>query len=240
MIINDLYILTWGQFFWIAVLTGIMFLLYKYLLQNLMFSFLSSTSSLKLDERVLFFNRCLVIIAIAVIVFAFLLVNPLAHGIFVSLLVALSFKFISNYIQGTFVIRELKLRQGLALKINEQQAGTIYRLGTTGVNLAQGDTLMHIPYQELINQPVAVLYQAPNYSLFLNCKLPKNMDYEKARQLLLKTIFISPFLAEDRNPFVNRTPEGLEANIPIKKSAYAKNVIQTLARAGFEVEVKRT
>ena len=232
---------TWWDFFMVAIaLLASYFILQftKQVLENTQFTGEARIPLLSGVERLLVFYEPIVIL---LLLSAFVLVNPVFHGIITVLIVVGSFTHIKNYISGRIIQMDKNISVSNRVRI-DKQTGIISEMGRLGLKLKTDKGVQYINYSKLIADGFMLLSGdeiGGYYRLKITPKDPKEkVNYSLQLMDMFATI---PYLDWNYKPTLTETNEenlALNAKIMVRENGHLQDLVKLIEERGFTCSVK--
>ncbi len=232
---------TWTGFFTWAVLLFLLYFAIKItyqLLSRLNLLGRYQVSVLRMLKPVRLLSMPAIII---VLVSIFVLINPVAHGVIIALVLLLGFDHIRNYFSGKI----LRLNSNVALgkKISVlQRNGIIEDMTPIGLRLKTTQGLASIGYAKILTDGF-LLVGSEDIGGIVQLRVQpksKDIDVENNERELRSIITHSPFLDWDHIPEIEQDPDDQKIHlitISLKVHSQLSDLILTIEEAGYEAEV---
>ena len=213
--------LSWFQFIMIAlVITAI------YLLLN---------RNRDLVQRLLRVHNLSLVnsIALVLLIVAFVMVNPMIHGLIVVFALLLFYPVLTAYIKGIIVTNNSEIETGDLVTIGKH-TGKVADINLAGLKLLSANNNLFIPFQ-IVGTEVIEKYKSDQtrYINFL-CK-----QHDKAGNLtvqdLEETIFNFHFLEMGSSIEINHTENGYDVSVTLANDRFKTSLFNQLNKAGFDI-----
>lgn len=175
-------------------------------------------------------------IAIGILVVAFVLINPLVHGIAATIVVAGAFPHFRNYLSGRLFRLENSLRMGEEINVGTV-SGEVIRMGRLGIKVRESNGLHHIGYHRLVNDGY-VLTSGSETGDFFNL-LIKAENEEKAQnteKVLISLFATAPYVDWAVRPeVVLADPDNAEwsARVQLRAAGHLPELVRLLNEVGY-------
>ncbi len=213
--------LSWFQFIMIAlVITAI------YLLLN---------RNRDLVQRLLRVHNLSLVnsIALVLLIVAFVMVNPMIHGLIVVFALLLFYPVLTAYIKGIIVTNNSEIETGDLVTIGKH-TGKVADINLAGLKLLSANNNLFIPFQ-IVGTEVIEKYKSDQtrYINFL-CK-----QHDKAGNLtvqdLEETIFNFHFLEMGSSIEINHTENGYDVSVTLANDRFKTSLFNQLNKIGFDI-----
>lgn len=213
--------LSWFQFIMIALTISVLYWL------------LSKNKDL--IKRVLRIHNLSIVnsIALVFVIMAFVLVNPLFHGMIVALALVLFYPVISAYIKGIIVTNNSEIETGDLVKIG-QHTGKVADINLAGLKLLAANNNLFIPYQIVGTEVIEKYKSDQSRYISFDC-----FEQDKTQHLTIQdleeTIFNFPFLEMGSSIEINQTNSGYLVNVTLANDRFKSSLFNKLNKAGFDI-----
>lgn len=213
--------LSWFQFVMIALVIGVIY----WLLGNNRY----------LLKRVLKIHNLSIInsIALVFVIMAFVMVNPMIHGMMIVLALVLFYPVLSAYIKGIIVTNNSEIETGDLVKIG-QHTGKVADINLAGLKLLSANNNLFIPFQIVGTEVIEKYKSDQSRYIRFDCS-----EQEKSENLTIqdleKTIFNFPFLEMGSSIEINQTNSGYQVNVTLANDRFKTSLFNQLNKAGFDI-----
>ncbi len=232
---------SWPQFFITAFGLFILYFVLRFARQiltntqylgNLRLPLLSSI------ERILIFYEPIVILLLGS---AFVLINPISHGMWVALLLVAGFSHVKNYISGRILQLDKGISIGNRIKVDNEK-GVISAIDRLGIQLTTDKGIQYLNYSKLSDNGFMLLSGEEiggNYQLKVS---PKEYNERLNYPAKLMDVFTTtPFLDWSHRPTIEQ-PSGaqhaMNVKVMIREDAHLPDLLQLIEERGFVCSVK--
>lgn len=231
---------TWWKFFLsILFFFGLYFFL-KFLSQVLnKYNFLGKFQS---DVKRIVTHSLLIYEAIALLILggAFVLINPISHGILTLLILAAGFSHVRNYFSGRIVQFDQSVEEGKRLKTLDSQ-GVIFKKGRLGLKLRTQKGVQFINYSSLISEGYILLSGEEVGGFYELVIQPLDLEEKKDYFTFLSDLFTTaPYLDLKHRPqleTINDETKTFLARVEVKEESHLQDLISLIKERNFSCKV---
>lgn len=172
-------------------------------------------------------------IALVLLIVAFVMVNPMIHGLIVVFALLLFYPVLTAYIKGIIVTNNSEIETGDLVTIGKH-TGKVADINLAGLKLLSANNNLFIPFQ-IVGTEVIEKYKSDQtrYINFL-CK-----QHDKAGNLtvqdLEETIFNFHFLEMGSSIEINHTENGYDVSVTLANDRFKTSLFNQLNKAGFDI-----
>lgn len=231
---------TWWKFFLsILFFLGLYFFL-RFISQILdKYIFLGKFQS---DVKRIIKHSMLIYEAIVLLVLggAFVLINPISHGILTLLIFAAGFSHVRNYFSGRIVQFDRSVEEGKRLKTLDSQ-GVIFEKGRLGLKLRTQKGVQFINYSSLISDGYTLL-SGVEVGVFYELEIqPKDLEEKKDYLTFLRDLFTTaPYLDLKHRPqleTLNDESKTFLAKVEVKEESHLQDLVSLIKERNFSCKV---
>ncbi|MFT6321123.1 MAG: hypothetical protein ACJAT4_002052 [Granulosicoccus sp.] len=231
---------TWSKFF----LSSLFFLGLYFLLEFLSrvltkYNFLGKFQS---DVKSIIRHSLLVFEAVALLILgsAFVLIDPIYHGILAAIILAVGFSHIKNYFSGRIVQFDQSVVEGKRLKTLDSQ-GVIFKKGRLGLKLRTQKGVQFINYSSLISDGYTLL-TGIEVGGFYELKIqPKDLEVKKDHLNILRDLFTTtPYLDMSHKPQLEKVDDESKtilARVEVKEESHLQDLVTLIKERNFSCQV---
>ena len=232
---------SWTQFFITAFGLFILYfilLFAKQILTNTQYLGNIRLPLLSSIERILIFYEPIVILLLGS---AFVLINPISHGMWVALLLIAGFSHVKNYISGRILQLDKGITIGNRIKVDSQK-GIISAIDRLGIQLNTDKGTQYLNYSKLSDDGFMLLSGdevGGNYNLKIS---PKEYNDRLNYPIQLMDLFTTtPFLDWSHRPKIGE-PSGeqhsMTVKVMIREDAHLPDLLRLIEERGFVCSIK--
>lgn len=171
---------------------------------------------------------------------AFVLINPIYHGILILFLLIVGFSHVKNYFSGRVVQFDQSLEDGKRLKMLDSQ-GVIFRKGRLGLKLRTTKGVQFINYSSLIANGYTLL-SGEEVGVFYELKIQPNSVIEKRDYLihLNDLLTTTPYLDFRNRPYLEILDDELKtilARVEVKEESHLHDLITMMKERDYAIQV---
>ena len=237
--------LTKQYFTWSKFLLSYLFFLGLYFLLEFLkriltkYNFLGKFQS---DVKSIIKHSLLVYEAVALLILssAFVLINPIYHGILAAIILAVGFNHIKNYFSGRIVQFDQSVAEGKRLKTLDSQ-GVIFKKGRLGLKLRTQKGVQFINYSSLISNGYTLL-TGVEVGGFYELKIqPKDLEIKIDYLTVLRDLFTTaPYLDLSHKPQLERMDDESKtilARVEVKEESHLQDLVTLIKERNFSCQV---
>lgn len=231
---------TWWRFF-LSVLffLGLYFLL-EFLSRILTkYNFLGKYQS---DVKSIIKHALLIFEAVAFLILgsAFVLINPIYHGILAAIILAVGFNHVKNYFSGRIVQFDQSIVEGKRLQTIDSQ-GIIFKKGRLGLKLRTQKGVRFINYSSLISDGYTLL-TGVEVGGFHELKIqPKDLEIKKDHLTTLRDLLTTtPYLDLSHKPQLEKVDDEYKtilARVEVKEESHLQDLVTLIKERNFSCQV---
>ena len=231
---------TWWRFF-----LSSLFFLGLYFLLGFLSRVLTKYNFLgkyQIDVKSIIKHSLLVFEAVALLILgsAFVLINPIYHGILAAVILAVGFNHIKNYFSGRIVQFDQSVIEGKRLKTLEAQ-GVIFKKGRLGLKLRNQKGVQFINYSNLISDGYTLL-TGVEIGGFYELKIqPKNLEIKKDHLTVLRDLLTTtPYLDLSHKPQLEKVDDESKtilARVEVKEESHLQDLVTLIKERNFSCQV---
>lgn len=171
---------------------------------------------------------------------AFVLINPIYHGILILFLLLVGFSHVKNYFSGRVVQFDQSLEDGKRLKMLDSQ-GVIFKKGRLGLKLRTTKGVQFINYSSLIANGYTLL-SGEEVGVFYELKIQPNTVNEKRNYLvhLNDLLTTTPYLDFRNKPYLEILDDELKtilARVEVKEESHLHDLITMMKERDYSIQV---
>ncbi|MFK7772447.1 MAG: hypothetical protein AB8F94_09915 [Saprospiraceae bacterium] len=231
---------TWWKF----LLSSLFFLGLYFLLEFLSriltkYNFLGKYQS---DIKSMIKHSLLIFEAVALLILgsAFVLINPIYHGILAAIILAVGFNHIKNYFSGRIVQFDQSVVEGKRLRTLDSQ-GVIFEKGRLGLKLRTQKGVQFINYSSLISNGYTLL-TGIEVGGFYELKIqPKNPEVKTDYLIILRDLLTTtPYLDLSHKPQLERVDDESKtilARVEVKEENHLQDLVTLIKERNFSCQV---
>ncbi len=240
---NDLLrsYVSWTQFFITAFGLFLLYFLLRFsrlILTNTQYLGNVRLPLLSSIERILIFYEPIVILLLGS---AFVLINPVSHGLCVALLFVAGFSHVKNYISGRILQLDKGMSIGNRIKVDNQK-GVISAIDRLGIQLTTDKGIQYLNYSKLSDNGFMLLSGEEiggNYNLKVS---PKEYNERLNYPAKLMDVFATtPFLDWGHRPKIGQ-PSGeqhtMNVKVMVREDGHLPDLLQLIEERGFVCSIK--
>lgn len=221
-------VFSWGDFFTLALTLLLLYFLLNFAQRMLPKIGITERVGLPLQKGIDYLLLLYEPLVLLVLSSAFILLNPLFHGLLLSLLLLAGFNHFKNYISGRIVQFDRSISVGQQLRIKEVQ-GMIAEKGRLGLRLRSNKGLHFVAYSKLIGDGYLLLSGEEIGGFYLLGLSPREEEKEKVdhAKRLADLLATTPYLDWLHTPELRRSND---SNYPyqIRVSVREENHLRDL------------
>lgn len=214
--------LNWWQFIFIAIIIAVCYLVINR--YRKIFQWFTGLHNLSLINSLL----------LVFLIITFVLINPVFHGIIVSLGLLLFYPVLTDYIKGIIVTNNSKIEIGDLISIGEN-SGKVSEVNLAGIKLLSSNNNLFIPFRIIGNEPIEKYKTDQSRYIQFNCNPEDSME-KNPIQLLEKTIFDFPFLEYGSSIEINQIYDGFQVNVTLANDRFKTSLFNQVTKAGFSIK----
>ena len=231
---------TWWKFFLSALFFFGLYFLLKFLSRVLTkYNFLGNFQG---EVKGIINNSLLIFEAAALLILggAFILINPIYHGILAVIILAAGFNHIKNYFSGRIVQFDQAVEEGKRLRTLESQ-GVIFKKGRLGIKLRTPKGVQFINYSSLISNGYTLLSGVEIGGFYELEIQPKDQDGKKDYLTILKDLFTTtPYLDMSHRPqlaITNEDTNTIMARVEVKEESHLQDLVTLIKEWNFSCKI---
>ncbi len=237
---KTLKLVTWWRFFLTALFFfGLYFLLHFINRVLIKYNFLGKFQS---NIKSIIKHSLLIFEAVALLILggAFILINPIYHGILALVILAAGFNHVKNYFSGRIVQFDQSIEDGKRLKTLDSQ-GVIFKLGRLGLKLRTQKGVQFVNYSNLISNGYTLL-SGEEVGGFYELEIqPKDLEIKKDYFSFLEDLFTTaPYLDLRFKPQVesiNVESKTFLARVEVKEESHLQDLVTMIRERNFTCKV---
>lgn len=237
---KKLKLFTWWRFFLTALFFfGLYFLLHFINRVLTKYNFLGKFQR---NTKIIIKHSLLIFEAVALLILggAFILINPIYHGILALVILATGFNHVKNYFSGRIVQFDQSIEDGKRLKTLESQ-GVIFKMGRLGLKLRTQKGVQFVNYTNLISNGYTLL-SGEEVGGFYELEIrPKNLENKKDYFTFLEDLFTTaPYLDLRFRPQVeniNDETKTFLARVEVKEENHLQDLVKMIRERNFTCKV---
>jgi hypothetical protein len=237
---KEIKLFTWWRFFWTTLFFfGLYFLLHFFNRLLIKYNFLGKFQS---GIKSIIKHSLLVFEAVALLILggAFILINPIYHGILALVILTAGFNHVRNYFSGRIVQFDQSIEDGKRLKTVESQ-GVIFKMGRLGLKLRTQRGVQFVNYSNLISNGYTLL-SGEEVGGFYELEIqPKDLETKKDYLTFLEDLFATaPYLDLRFRPqveYINDETKTFLARVEVKEENHLQDLVKMIRERNFTCKV---
>ena len=178
-------------------------------------------------------------ISAVVLLALFVLVNPLFHGIVVSVLLISAVSILRSYLSGRILLWDATLVEGLKI-ITGKKEGVVGKLGRIGIRMKSNEGLQYISYRRLLQDGYMISSGefAGGYCKF-SISLQEGESLEHLASTLKDRLVSSPYIDARHRPEINFRADhlSLEASVLVRHKRHQRELINLVREWGYSPSI---
>ena len=175
-------------------------------------------------------------LVILILTGAFVLIDPVYHGLLVAFLIIIGFEHIRNYMNGRIVQFDNAVALGNRLKARDLQ-GIISQIGRLGLKLRTNKGLHFINYSQLLSEGFLLL-AGEEIGGFYQLKIKPNQPNEKTDYIiqLSDLLTTSPYLDWNHKPELTAStnePDQINVRVSVKEESHLYDLMLLIREWGY-------
>jgi len=171
---------------------------------------------------------------------AFVLINPIYHGILAVIILATGFNHIKNYFSGRIVQFDQSVEEGKRLKTLDSQ-GVIFKKGRLGLKLRTQKGVQFVNYSNLISDGYTLLSGVEIGGFYELEIKPSEQNDKKDYLTFLRDLFTTtPYLDMSHRPqleILNEEAKTILARVEVKEESHLQDLVTLIRERNFSCKV---
>ncbi len=217
--------LSWWQFFAIAVILWLLYMLLRRF-KKYIFHF-THIQTLHIPNMIF----------VVLLVLSFLLVNPVIHGLIVVIAMILLYPVLSSFLNGILAFNNMKLKPGDLIMIDKKR-GRISDISLSGIRLQTESNNIFIPFRKLAESSVERYRGDQTMFLSFFCQ-PVNGEDKLNVNDVERIVFNFPFTEHKSNIEITQLKDKFKVNLSLANNRFRSSLMKQFVDAGYQVELTK-